>query len=415
LIILSGLAVAFCGVHVALAQDADATVVEADGEDNASPAIQRIKLKDGREIEGKVSRTESGDVRIEAKYGVLTFKAEDVASIVEVVAPRDAYMERKSRIDTNDADALYDLARWVLADHGNDRDLLENAQADLRKALKIKEDHKRAELLLRLVDAKLASFAGEASGETATATAEGPGKFAEDELVSQRDIYSIRMAELRESDRVTIKYENDVLNRFIELMRQAERTGWDQRNTELAFRGLSRQRQVTYMLEQEPNNWNLQKDILITTDPAFMQDFRRKVWPIIRRTAASMKNGYGANLMDGYKFKISASGGDPVDYTNFVILVGYKKGRVRMVDRQKPEDSLILKAGLQETIDPSVDPRTVMPSYTIINSTEYKVVLEWIKSLRGPMEPNYHLEWQPPQGVVIDTDGKPDMPGLGDE
>jgi hypothetical protein len=399
------------------AQEADATAEAAPAEEGddaaATGKLQRVTLKDGREIEGKVSRTPTGDIRIEAKYGILTFKADDVESVVDVVSPKDAYMERKSKIDTADADALVGLAQWVMEEHGKNRDLLKNAEADLEQAMKIKKDHRRAELLLRVVKGQLEATApAEEAGSNGGTTA--VGRIGEDELVTQRDIYNIRLQELRDNDRVTIKYQNDVLDRFIKIMRASEQSGWDKRSTEKRFRGLSRRKQVAYMLEQVPDNWGILQDILIQNDPQFMVDFRSKVWPILRRTAASAKNNYGANLMDGYQFKITASGGEKVDYTNYVIFVGYKKGRTRMVDRQKPEDSLILKAGLQETIDPKTDPRSVIPSYTMKNSAEYERVMEYIKSLKGPMEPNYRLEWKPKGDVVIDCDGKPDLPGLGE-
>jgi hypothetical protein len=400
-----------------MAQQADTTAEAAPAADSDEAAftgkLQRVTLKDGREIEGKVSRTPTGDIRIQAKYGILTFKADDVESVVDVVSPKDAYMERKSKIDTADADALVGLAQWVMAEHGKNRDLLKNAEADLEQAMKINKDHRRTQLLLRVVRGQLEATEPKegAGGDSGTARA---GRISEDELVTQRDIYNIRLQELREDDRVTIKYQNDVLNRFIKIMRASERSGWDKRSTEKRFRGLSRRKQVAYILDQVPDNWDILQDILIQNDPQFMVDFRNKVWPILRRTVASAKNNHGGNLMDGYRFKIAAAGGEKVDYTNYVILVGYKKGRMRMVDRQKPQDSLILKAGLQETIDPTTDPRSVVPSYAVKNSAAYKRLMEWIKSLKGPMEPNYRLEWQPKGDVTIDCDGKPDLPGLGD-
>lgn len=386
----------------------------AEGGENSSGEVkrQRVILKDKRELEGEVTKTATGEVEIVNKFGKITVNADDVVEIVDVVTPKDAYLERKMNIDTSDAEALYQLARWVWTNHGDDRELLQSAKGDLEKALAIKEDYKRAELFLKLVDAKLESLQGQRRDDGENNQL---GGFKEDELVTQRDIYSIRIKELREDDRVVIKYENDVLDRFIDLMRRTERTGWGKRSTERQFRGLSRRRQVAYMMEQEPHNWKLQRDILIKTDPQFMVDFRTKVWPILRRTAASDKNNYGANLMDGFKFKISASHNERVEYTNFVILVGYKKGRVRMVDRQKPEDSLILKAGLEREIAPDLDIDGITPPYRIVNSAEYKIVLDWIRSLEGPMEPNYHLEWKPPAGVVIDCDGKADIPLGGSE
>ncbi|MBS3821458.1 MAG: hypothetical protein KGY81_06825, partial [Phycisphaerae bacterium] len=98
-----------------MAQQADTTAEAAPAADSDEAAftgkLQRVTLKDGREIEGKVSRTPTGDIRIQAKYGILTFKADDVESVVDVVSPKDAYMERKSKIDTADADALVGLAQ----------------------------------------------------------------------------------------------------------------------------------------------------------------------------------------------------------------------------------------------------------------------------------------------------------------
>lgn len=389
---------------VLMAQDSENESRETAALDGSK--VQRVTLKGNRVIEGKVTQTADGDIRIESKFGTLTFDAADVVSVDDIVSARQAYERRKVAIKTDDAEALYTLAKWVMDEHGDNRDLLLSARQDLQKAIELKKDYADAALLLKIVDGKLKSFdvPDDTNGPAAKNGQDGTN------LVTQRDIYSIRIAEVRDTDRVVVKYQNDVLDRFIELMRRTERPGWDQRSTERRFRGLSRSKQMAYMIEQEPSNWDIQKDILIQRDPQFMIDFRNKVWPILRRTAASDRNNHGANLLDGYKFKINASGGERVDYTNFVILVGYKRGRARLVDRQKPEDSLILKAGLTQVIDPETDPRTIVPAYQTVNSEDYKTILAWIKSLKGPMEPDYHLEWKPKGKVVIDCDGKPDLP-----
>ena len=75
--------------------------------------LQLVKLKDGREIRGEVSEQE-GKYLVKTEFGpTLEFSKDQVASIQEIVDPKDEYKQRLAKIDVSNVDELYALAEWA--------------------------------------------------------------------------------------------------------------------------------------------------------------------------------------------------------------------------------------------------------------------------------------------------------------
>jgi hypothetical protein len=91
-------------------------------------------------------------------------------------------------------------------------------------------------------------------------------------------------------------------------------------------------------------------------------------------------------------------------YTNFYILDAYEQGRWRMIDRSKPEESLLLQYGLPR--DAALTPHPDVPGWgpQFIRSPQrnptYRNVLQFIEELYEP-KPNYGLQYSIPKGKPL--------------
>ncbi|RKY27090.1 MAG: hypothetical protein DRP83_03005 [Planctomycetota bacterium] len=327
---------------------------------------------------------------------------------------KNAYLERRSKIQTTDADALYKLARWVWQKHPNDVDLLKNAKMDLREAMKIAPGHSRAKLLLRRVVAKIKIIESKAAAAS-PGRASGPG-VSDKYLLSHRDILWIRLMEYKpERDkRVSIKFTNRALKRYCDSMRGSVEDNWDKIGKEKQFYKMPPWKRLAEILRNRPDDIELLQDIHITRDPRFMVEFRSKVWPVVKLQCGNANCHGGPKPAGGLKLFTTASKNEKVDYTNFIILSGFRKGGRAIIDRQKVEDSLLLQYGLNAKVSkrphPQVGGADIRPAFMSTKSAPYRNIRRWITSLEGPMAPNYRLTYKPPFGMKLNTSGLPDMP-----
>ncbi|MBN1943272.1 MAG: hypothetical protein JW849_08265 [Phycisphaerae bacterium] len=380
-------------------------VLPAWGQDEEEGKIQAVKLKDGRTFQGVVTRRDDG-IEVKTKGGELKFQEDQIESIQPVVPAKDEYLARRDAADLNSAEARYTLARWVWEHHQNDKTLLLYARDDLKAALEIQKSYTRAILLLRQVEAKIRVLD---AAVAAASRRPGEALAVEDrDLVTEQDIFRIRLMELRETDRVMIQYKNKVLKRYIDSMRGRETDGWDLHGKEQHFLARPRSVQVMEILRNKPNDVSLQRDIHVMRDPKFMTDFRTHVWPIIQNHCAAANCHGGPTPNGGLKFFVMPGLNPRADYTNFLIVSGWEKGKNHLLDRQNIEASLILQYGLNRKVAEKRHPVEIPPIFTGIRSPNYRRVYNWMSSLRKPIAPNYdiHSGFRP-AGMTLDTSGKP--------
>lgn len=387
---------------------------------NAQPTTQPddeiriVKLKDGSELQGRVTR-QGDEVIVETAKKKHTLAAGDVVSISEPPTPQEQFQKRFAAINADDSQGFYELARWAWQEYPDNEEMLRKAKGALDTVLEKKPAFTRAKLLLRQVQGKLDQLQAGSADSPAAAVMTPPSD--QSGLVTQRDIYWIRLKELKKTDRVRIKYENDVLNRYINMMRGKEAYNWDRRSKETRFRNLSRMQQVMEMLDARPNDTGLQKDILVETDPSFMLTFRNSVWPMLESSCAQSSCHGGAKPKGGFKLFVTGDK-DRVAYTNFIVLSCLElSGNRQLINRQTTEDSLIIQYGLPKEIgkDALRHPTKIPPTFRSIRTQRYRSIYDWIRGLKGPRAPDYEMDdYKPPFDMKIDTTGRPAMPFLGE-
>lgn len=102
----------------------------------------RVRLKDGRTLEGKV--VDLGDrVRIEFGRGSVTFSKEEIASIERVKSAAETYREKAAALAEDDVEGHFQLAQW-----SREQGLEEEARAELLRVIAIDPEHAQARALL---------------------------------------------------------------------------------------------------------------------------------------------------------------------------------------------------------------------------------------------------------------------------
>lgn len=353
-------------------------------------ANKTVILKDGRKISGEVTKTDSG-YSVKTDGGEVQFKDSEVASVVDAADIQKEYQDRLAKIDDKDANAHFELAVWAEQNAAPDI-----AMKEVLRSLELNPDSEKAQVLKRKLEAaaRATSTPPEPKTKPANGTNQTGGAAGLDikDLVTDEDITKIRFWEVHKKDPgVSIDFSNNALKRFIEGQAMEPKD-------EKSFRALSRSEQLVYIRETSGQD-RLMEDIIVKSDPTAIKEFRA-VWPGIEQNCA-VADCHGGPKGKG-QLKLFPRGKAPnekADYTNFLILSLWEKDGRRLIDRQRPEDSLLLQYGLpvkDAEFDHPGKHSAVM--FSSKKAPNYKKLDEFIRGLEGPKTPNYGTKYQPPVG-----------------
>jgi hypothetical protein len=130
------------------------------------------------------------------------------------------------------------------------------------------------------------------------------------------------------------------------------------------------------------------EQVSITTDPIVMTAYKNNVRAFVMQNCAT------ADCHGGEKagsFRLANGTGDAVDYTNFYVLSMYANTSGKMLDRDTPENSLLLQYALPKTAARSPHPVVEVRRFTGTNDARFRSIYEWIKALNLP-RPKYGIE-----------------------
>jgi hypothetical protein len=359
----------------------------------AQEGRQVVVLTNGSRIQGVVTETDDG-YEVKTKAGLVVLSKDQVVRVEQATEPGDELTERLSKIDQSDPAALYEVARWAA-----EKDMLPEARRLLKKVLALKPDHRRARRRLVLVEDLIEAAEREPTEDGQTDT--GPAvrtrpRAVMKDMLKEEDIYRIRLMELKEADRVAIVFRDNLINRFIE-----KRRGLGDFREEAfvdRFRRAGNVAQARYILRNtDRDDYDIRDDILIKNDPKVLLEFRRNIWPLIAQNCASPSCHGGVEPRGGFKLYNTSRTNERVVYTNFYILQGWKKDGRKIIDRGDPSDSLLLQFGLPPKYAHSPHPTRVDATFNSVNDRQYRIVRNWIKSLRWPLlRPGYRVKYDIP-------------------
>lgn len=328
------------------------------------------------------------------------------ASPVEL---RREYQERFNKLKADDVQGHYALAEWC-REHRLYRSLLKQAQY----VLQLEPDNENARLLYRVaVDALRAQNAQTRPAEGAAAAESVDG-----ELLGPQQIQTLKFAEFLDLDETRpslpvqgrvrdgqkgetfkVRFSGDVLKDFLEYM--SGHPDFRSREDRTAFLSLNPTRQAQVI--RQHSGTRFQDDVEIVTDPLIFQQFDR-VLPMVMSGCAT-SNCHGGADAESWRLRTVRPRTDLNLYTNFLILNRAQHGLQRVVNRAKPEESLLLQYGLppQQALFQHAEEIPVMfPRGR--EDARYRTILTWIENLRVP---------EPKTGVALPGYPEPPPPQLG--
>jgi hypothetical protein len=236
-----------------------------------------------------------------------------------------------------------------------------------------------------------------------------PGARDQGPLISKAGIQRLRFAELldlrpassgtnspRES--VTVRFDKGVLTDFLDAMSDVpEFQGEANRER---FLSLTPTQRVQIIRQATGNTYADRIDIL--SDPLVFRRFRQ-VLPLIERGCAAIGCHGGDTPAKPFGLRSSLAHPDQSLYTQFLILDRVSVGRNRLIDRDNPQDSLLLQYGLPTRYAQVTHPTEIKPLYPQgKDDVNYKLVSDWIRLLRTP---------RPRIGIDLPGYPEPPLPG----
>ena len=364
---------------------------------------KQIKLKNGETIIGEVVEQTAEGIKVKRPLATVFYPKDQIVSIEPVYDVKEDYADRLAKLKKDDFAGQLALGQWAL-----DNKLYPEAVKHLEEAVKLK-DVERARLLLRQAKAKLDEAqktkdvpAKSDGGSVSSAGGEG-ATFNMKYMVSDDDIQRIRVAELSDDDRVTIELRKNVVERFLDQVRGQGK--FAEKGADAEFRRLSPLTQAKYIIKEVAGDDPLRNDIIIKSDPSSMLKFRSDVWRWVSTSCALATCHGSAKGKGGLKLWNVTARNENVDYTDFLILDSFlAKNGLQVIQRDNPEDSLLLQFGLPGNQAKHRHPKEKSPAFASHNSPLYKATLDWIMSLKRPLHPEYGLKSLPPHVMKrVDT------------
>lgn len=196
-----------------------------------------------------------------------------------------------------------------------------------------------------------------------------------------------------------VRFEGDVLNLFLD--RMSGHTDFSAREDRTAFLSLSPTRQTQLIREHTGNAY--QDRINIINDPLVFRQFERVLPMVLSGCATSAC--HGGPQAQGWRLRTARPRTDLNLYSNFIVLSHSGRGNQRLIDRAKPQDSLLLQYGLPLRQATFQHPQVIPVVYPRgFDDVRYQTILTWIESLTIP---------EPRTGVTLPGYPEPPPPQIG--
>ena len=220
-------------------------------------------------------------------------------------------------------------------------------------------------------------------------------------LLSDGQVNRIKQQEMRPADdHLRFRFTDDVLRQFPQTQPDL-----DVRD----FRRLSPMEQALTLLRRGTRAER--ESVVVRGDPAALRAWREDVQPVVLRGCAT-SNCHGPRdpaLAYGFYLRPKPKTANE-HYTNFYALTSYdrraedredelfKRDRERMIDRQRPSDSLLLQYALPPEVadvpHPPVPGQGYRGAFRGEDDDRYQMVGRWIESLK-PMMAGYDVDFEP--------------------
>ena len=366
-----------------------------------------VTTKDGSTFQGDVTERGNAVIIKRGNEPPVTMNKGNVASIEYSASAADQFKEQLAKLGKKDVAGRIALARTAIDQGEFDLalDALDSAVAidpNNEEALQMR----RAVLKQRQLARRSGGKPGPAPREETMPPDEAPAGSGERPArprerrgsdggttrrtgpirqVTPEEINRIRQLELQPGERVQVRFEDDVRRKY----------QGSSEFTPQQFAALTPQEQAMEILKNGSSR--LHEDVIIATDPASIAQFKSLVQRNVL-TGCAASSCHGSSNRAGDFFLHNPAGKEADLYTNFLLMQGYTKtidGReLSMIDRTRPENSLLLLYGLPtESSDvPHPKAQNFRPLYRGKSDPKYKQTVEWLGKTLAAVAPDYGID-----------------------
>lgn len=390
-----------------------------------------VLLKDGRQIKGEMVGESDTSITLMIANIAQQIPRDNVEEIKVNQTPAEVFRQRKAALKADDVIGRYELASWA-NDNGHHRMALDELNL-LAKQYPEHPYQRRITLLTRVVKDSISkqqaeenlrqAAADRANNGTRPTDAETPDNQAvvsevsvqrperptrsarpkrgerwvvpEEALLSEEQINLIRVYEIDLSKRPTVIVHPDAIDTLFKQF--GDDAAVPRGRTEQArFRGKRGYEQLEVIFAARAKE--LYSQIVVRDDPPAMRSFRTGIHRnyVIGYCGECHGNGGADGLMVVLDRPVSTS----TVYSNFLTLSRIESARGMMIDRSRPEESLLLQYGLprEDAKTPHPDVEGWLPSFRgdWTRDPIYRSIVKWIGDELYRPTPNYGIRWTPP-------------------
>jgi hypothetical protein len=348
-----------------------------------------LTLRDGRRIEGDI--TEGAESVTVNMNGIVTTVPRTQVLSIEYGTPEERLERRLSAVEPGD-----EAGRMDIADEALRRGLLDFAQKVADQVEQADPGNPRAQAMLDQIERQRQLDLSRGQGVRPRSEGGSPGGRAlrptTRNVLSEDQINRIRQVELRTADatasreRPRVSFQDGVVKRFVDS------------RPNLEFRDFNRRNDVDkalFML-RESRDESILEDIRITSHPTGVLEYLRRVEPVVLNGCAT-SDCHGGDAAASFALYNPARD-DATSYTNFYLLstggapvvregggaFGAEDEQAaavgRLIDRGRPEDSLLLTfmlpRGRTDYPHPEVEGYNGM--VLSVDEENYRIIREWI-------------------------------------
>lgn len=314
----------------------------------------------------------------------------------------EQFKEKRAEIKDDDFEARYNLARWAFKKETPEAYRL--AKTELDGLTQDAPDHQQARLLKTLVERRIAAAEAieDNGGTTGNTTTTNNGQTtatdaqANDKPATldkdQRALLKVYELNLTQKPRIVIPRKT--IDQFLKDYRTASSVQpYNDRKGQARFRKLDGYEQLEIMFAAQARP--LYKDVVVRDEPKALEAFRTKVNP--RYVVSYFARQFGKTPVSGVNLITVAPNSEEAAYTNFLMLHRANQNGVKLIDRDRPDQSLLLQWGLprdEATYPAPEDVKNWRPYFTGKDDERYVEMLQWVGSLYRP-SPQYPIEYSP--------------------
>jgi hypothetical protein len=329
------------------------------------------------------------------------------------------YQDRRERLAPEDIAGHLALAEWC-----RDHKLYQQLWREAAYVVRLDSNNQTARTLFRLAANEIKAQ----NSQTRPANGSQPAESAEGEFLTPAQIQKLRFAEFLDAratprpvimgggrrtvptgrpgpgslaeEFLQVRYDGKVVDEFLDVM--AGLPDYNSRDARTRFLKAPATIQLQQIRQFTANQF--ENRIEIINNPLAFRQFEH-ILPTVTTGCGTLACHGGPNAQV-WRLRTARPRPEVNLYTNFLILNRVHRGNDRLVNREKPEESLLLQFGLSPVqayvTHPEPLPKVMFPGGA--TDPQYRSILAWIQNLRVP---------EPRTGISLPGYPEPPPPQFG--